>query len=77
MPTLSFNSTVKLFFAGVTGVEEMGLAVGMDDGPTVVVFDGAILPVFGAKVVLERIASITKVTAIPIPIPIIDFLFKF
>lgn len=77
MPTLSFNSTVKLFFAGVIGVEEDGLMAGMGDGPTVVVFDGTILPVFGAKVVLERIASIAKATAIPIPIPIIDFLFKF
>lgn len=58
------------------GVEMGGLAIGMDDGPPVVVFDGAI-PVFGAKVELERIASIANATAIPIPIPTIDFFFKF
>ena len=56
------------------GVEEDGL--GIDNGPVVVAFDGATLSVFGAKVVLERIARIAKATAIPIPIPTIDFFFK-
>jgi len=75
MPTLSFNSTVKLFFAGVIGVERDGFAVGIDDGPPVVALDDT-LPVFGGKAVLERIASIAKATAIPIPIPTKDFLFN-
>ena len=50
---------------------------GIDGGPPVVAFDGATLPVFDAKVELERIANIAKATAIPTPIPTIDFLFKF
>lgn len=76
MPTLSFNETVKLFFAGVTGVERDGFVAGIGDGPPVVALD-CTLPAFGAKEVLERIASIAKATAIPIPIPTKDFLFKF
>ena len=68
----------RLFFAVVIGVERDGFVVGIEDSPPVVALDGgATLPVFGAKVVLERTASIAKDTAIPIPIPIIDFLFKF
>lgn len=58
-------------------MERDGLAIGVGDGSPVVTFDGVTLPGFGAKVELERIASNAKATAIPIPIPIIDFLFKF
>lgn len=49
--------------------------VGIGDDPPVVALDGAV-PVFGAKVELERTANIARATAIPIPIPTIDFLFK-
>ena len=59
------------------GVDRDGLAIGAGDGPPVVTLDDITLPVFGAKVELERIANIAKATAIPTPIPIIDFLFKF
>lgn len=59
----------------VVGVERDGF-VGMGDDPPEVELDDAV-PVFGAKVELERTANIARATAIPIPSPIIDFLFKF
>lgn len=60
----------------VVGVEVVGVMAGCV-GPLLVTLGSVGLIVLGAKLVLERITNIAMATAIPIPIPAIDFLFKY
>ena len=53
-----------------------GVMVG-EANPPVVALGSVGFTVLGVKLALERITNIAMATAIPIPIPAIDFLFNY